>query len=313
MKAGEPSRTAEYMALFRAVESCRPERFRLFNDPYAIGFLSPALRATATAARLPGLRTLVPRIIDHRAPGPRISALVRTRMIDDALTDALVDGTQQVVILGAGYDSRAYRIQGIERARVFEVDHPTTQTAKRQRLGHMLDAVPSTVTFVAVDFLREDLGALLAAAGYDSGQRAFFIWEGVTNYLDADAVNETLLWIAENSAPDSRLSFTYVNRGLLDGSKSFPGSERWVASVRRAGEPFTFGLEPATLATYLGERGMHLLSDASTADALTHHARRASRELPPPGFYRVGLAEVADPQNPASGREHVDDDSADGG
>jgi methyltransferase (TIGR00027 family) len=293
MRVGKPSRTAEYMALFRAVESCRAEHLRLFTDPFAIGFLTSGLRATVTAARLPGLRSLVPRAIDHRAPGPRISALVRTRMIDDALTGALAEGARQVVILGAGYDSRAYRIKGIEHAHVFEVDHPTTQTAKRRRLVRMLGVLPSTVTFVAVDFMRADFGPLLMAAGYDVSQRAFFIWEGVTNYLDDDAVDGTLRWIAEHSAPDSRLSFTYVDRGLLDGSKSFPGSEQWVASVRKAGEPFTFGLEPATLAPYLAERGMQLLSDVSTADALTYYGRRASGELPPPGFYRVALAEVA--------------------
>ena len=293
MRAGQPSRTAEYMALFRAVESCRPEELRLFSDPLAIGFLSRGLRTVAVTARVPGFRSLIPPLIDHRAPGPRISALVRTRLIDDALVAALADGAQQLVLLGAGYDSRPYRIQGIESIRVFEVDHPTTQAAKRRGLERMLGSLPPNVTFVEVDFARQELAAVLLAAGFDTCEPTFFIWEGVTNYLNDDAVDRMVRWIAAHSPAASRLSFTYVDRGLLDGSKSFPGSERWIASVRNAGEPFTFGLDPDGLGDYLAQRGMRLLSDVSTADALERFRRKLLDETLPPGFYRVALAEVA--------------------
>jgi len=99
-------------------------------------------------------------------------------------------------------------------------------------------------------------------------------------------------WIASHSAQASRLSFTYVDRGLLDGSKSFPGSESWTASVREAGEPFTFGFDPDGLDHYLGERGMRLLSDVTTADALENLRPQLSNVSRPPSFYRVALAEV---------------------
>ncbi len=293
MRAGEPSRTAEYMALFRAVESCRPEDLRLFSDPLAVGFLSRGLRTAAVAARVPGLRALIPRLIDHRAPGPRISALVRTRLIDYALVAAVADGARQLVLLGAGYDSRPYRIQGTQSLRVFEVDHPTTQAAKRRGLERMLGSLPPNVTFVEVDFVRQELEAVLLAAGFDVGQPTLFIWEGVTNYLNDDAVDRTVRWIASHSAPKSRLSFTYVDRGLLDSSRSFPCSDRWIASVRDAGEPFTFGLDPDGIGDYLAARGMRLLSDVSTADALERFRRKLLKEALPSGFYRVALAEVA--------------------
>ena len=278
------------MALFRAVETAEPASRRLFSDPYAAGFLSGGLRAAAGAARLPAACPLVRRLIDRRASGPRVSALVRTRVIDDAMASALADGAQQVVLLGAGYDSRPYRIAGGERARVFEVDHPSTQAVKRSRLARMRPPARN-VAWVPVDFLRESFGEALVRAGYDTGASAFFIWEGVSNYLTAQAVDATLRWVAANSAEGSTLSFTYVHAGLLDGSVRFPGAEPWVQAVERAGEPFTFGLDPAGLAGYLAQRGMRVLSDVSTAEALAQSAA-AGREAPPPAFYRVALAEL---------------------
>lgn len=278
------------MAFFRALESCQPVHRRLFSDPLASGFLSGGLRALAATAHLPGLRSLLPRLVDRRNPGPRVSALVRTRMIDDQLSRGLTDGAAQIVILGAGYDSRAYRVAQAEAARVYEVDHPATQAVKRRGLVRALGAEPANVVWVGVDFLREDFGSALLDAGYSASAATFFIWEGVTNYLDAGSVESTFRWVSGHSAPGSRVSFTYVDRGLLDGSVPFGGSERWLAAVQRAGEPFTFGLVPAELESYLAGTGLCLLSDESTAQAL---ARLQGRWPVPPAFYHVALAEVA--------------------
>ncbi len=292
MREGEASRTAQYMALFRALESCQPSGRRLFCDPLASGFLTGGLSLVAGAARIPGLHGLVPRIVDRRTPGPRISAVLRTRVIDQQLEDGLGAGCSQLVILGAGYDSRPYRIDGVAGARVFEVDHPDTQAVKRRLLAARLRAMPANVVWVPVDFLRDDFGCCLVEAGYSSDLPTFFIWEGVTNYLNAEAVDATLRWIAANSPSTSRLSFTYVDRGLLDGSKEFPGSEGWVATVERAGEPFTFGLQPDELERYLSQRGMRVLSDESTAEAHDRLGAHAGGALRPPAFYHVALAEV---------------------
>lgn len=279
------------MALFRAVESAQPPVQRLFFDPLARGFLTSGLRLAAACAGLPLVGSLVPRLIDRRAPGPRISALVRTRLIDDALADGLADGATQVVILGAGYDSRAYRLGMDHGVRVFELDRPATQAIKRARLARIPQADPGHVTFVATDFIEDELSDVLTAAGYDPQAKTFFIWEGVTNYLNAEAVDSTLRWIAGHSVSGSRLSFTYIDRGLLDGSKAFARARPWMARVEQAGEPFTFGLDPDTLSAYLNECGLRLIDDATTADALTRYPERAS-ERPPPAFYHVALAQT---------------------
>lgn len=290
MQSGRASRTAEFMALFRALESGRrPAAARLFVDPFAARLLPGPLRAVAAAARLPLLGGGVAHLIDRRWPGARSSAVARTRLIDDAVVAALAEGVGQVLILGAGFDCRAYRLPGLARARVFEVDHPATSAAKRARLAALLGAPPAHVTFVALDFDRQPLLAALAAAGCDRGRPSLIIWEGVTNYLAAAAVDATLRDLA-TFAPGSRVLFTYVHRGVLDGSVPFAGAERIAATVQRAGEPWTFGLDPAEVPAYLAARGLELVDDVG-AD------QYRARYLGDPGrgyaFYRVVQARVA--------------------
>src|SRR5262245_39088924 len=123
------SQTAEVVALFRALETLEPPPDRLFADSYAEGFLRPAGRLLLLLARLRPLRRRILRILDRKWPGARTSAVARTRLVDDLLRDALRNGTRQVLILGAGFDTRAYRLPAIETARVFAVEHPVTQAA----------------------------------------------------------------------------------------------------------------------------------------------------------------------------------------
>src|SRR5262245_23641861 len=120
MQPDQPSQTAEYMALFRAIESVQPPTRRLFSDPFSRAFLRPPLHLAADVARLPLLGKLIAWIIDRRWPGARPSGVARTRLIDDLLLRALHDGVQQVVILGAGFDCRAYRLKGMNQVQVIE-------------------------------------------------------------------------------------------------------------------------------------------------------------------------------------------------
>jgi methyltransferase (TIGR00027 family) len=133
MRDGQASRTAEHNALFRALESDRPEHRRLFSDPLARAFLRWPYAMATGVARVPGLRRLVPRFIDRRWPGVRTSVVARTRLIDDVIAASLGEHIEQLVILGAGFDSRAYRLRGLADITVFEVDHPDTQAANAGR------------------------------------------------------------------------------------------------------------------------------------------------------------------------------------
>ncbi|GLY34308.1 S-adenosyl-L-methionine-dependent methyltransferase [Amycolatopsis sp. NBRC 101858] len=261
--------TAETMALQRAFESHRPRGRRRFDDPYATAFLRPSLRVLAEAARLPGVRHLATGLYDAVAgPGPRASGIARTKVIDDALTEAMTGGTQ-CVLLGAGYDARAHRLPALAGRAVFEVDHPATQARKRAVLGEGPRYVP-------VDFERDDLPACLLESGFDQGKPSVFLWEGVTNYLTAGAVDATL---AAVHGLGGDLVFTYVDVRALHEPSPFPEARRWVRAVARSGEPWTFGLLPAETRAFLAERGFDLRKDVST-----HEAGGGSR------LYRIAIA-----------------------
>lgn len=288
MDPGTPSRTAEHVALFRAIESARPASERLFDDPLAARFIRPRLRAVAAASRVGPLRRVITAAIDRRWPGPREFAVVRTRMIDDATAAALEAGAEQIVILGAGYDSRAYRLPAARAVDVFEVDHPATQAAKRRVIEAVCGGVPTHVRFVAIDFDRDPLGATLGAAGLRADALTLFLWEGVLSYLSPEAIDATLGWMASATRPHSRVVFTYVDGTQISAADPGP-AKAWLDAVARGGEPFRSGLDPVAVPEFLRERGLRLLSDESTADALGRYrpgARMAS-------FYRVAIAEAA--------------------
>jgi len=254
MREGRASRTAQHNALFRALEQRLPQP--LFHDPWARRFLRGRYRLLGLLPAAP-----LARAIDRRFPGPRAAVAVRTRYFDDALAAALAAGIEQVVILGAGFDSRAHRLAAMRRVPVFEVDHPATQALKRRVVGR---GRSSSVRYVPLRLgagggsETDELSAALAAAGFAATARTVFLWEGVTNYLDEPTVDATLRFVARSA---ELLLFTYVDRAILEDPTGFEGAAESIAHVRRLGEPFTWGLRPAEAASYLAARGLELLED----------------------------------------------------
>ena len=286
--------TAETMALQRAFESHRSPATRLFEDPYADEFLHGPLRVISRASRLPVVGTAIPRLYDAIAgPGPRPSAIARTRLIDDVMS-GIGPEIGQIVILGAGFDSRAYRLGALSGRTVFEVDHPATQATKRTIVDRLArtGADLGDVVYVAVDFERDALDERLETDGFDRRVPSLFLWEGVTNYLTAAAVDQTLATIRSLSAAGGVLVFTYVHAGVLDGSVHFPEARRWLQGVERAGEPWTFGLRPDELDAFLDVRGYTLVSDESTAEAGTRWFPARGRRERGSELYHVAVAEV---------------------
>ncbi len=283
------SRTAALVTLYRAIESSRPPATRLFDDPFAPLFLGWRFRAALRLSRLPVIGAAMPwSLVDGHWSGPRGTVAVRTRYIDDCLGDALRHGVRQVVILGAGFDCRASRIREIAQGRVFEADHPATQATKQQRLG----TLPSHVTYVPIDFTAGPLDAVMQASGCRPDVRTFFICEGVTHYLPADTIDAVFRYVGR-SAAGSQLVFTYIHRGMLDGSARFAGADNTLATVRRAGEPYTFGFDPADLPSYLAARNLALVEDVG---ADTYRARyltpRGRGGEPLSEYQRAALASV---------------------
>jgi methyltransferase (TIGR00027 family) len=284
--------TAETVALMRALETHRGAGRRLFVDPYAEPFTRGRLRFLARWSRLPVVGSAAAWIYDRVAgPGPRPSAVARTRFIDDTVTDRAASA-EQLVLLGAGFDTRAHRLPAVHHLTVFEVDHPATQARKTAIVaGEGLDT--RGVVYVAVDFEHDDLGDALRRAGFDPTRPTVFVWEGVTNYLTDDAVDATLATVRTLAAPGSALVFTYVHAGVLDGSETFPEAAKWLHNVQQAGEPWTFGLRPTQLGEFLDRRGFALVTDVSTRDADGGRFAALGRRDTGSELYHVAVAEAA--------------------
>lgn len=288
------SLTAEYMALFRALESLRPASSRLFHDPLGAFFLRGRRRLLYRMARFELGRRLVERILDRAAPGARAAGIARTKWIDDEVTAALETATQ-LVVLGAGFDTRAYRLPTAARAITFELDHPETSSAKHAALKKAFGALPERVRFVTIDFNKRSVTEALTQAGFDSTRPACFVWEGVTNYLTAEAVDSVLRQI-QQTAQDCILLFTYIDRGVLENPEQFFGAAQVMARLHSYGEPWTFGFRPEGLGAYLAVRGFRLLTNLSVAE-VWQSTGRSSSGTRGYEFYRLASATTSHPHD----------------
>jgi methyltransferase (TIGR00027 family) len=268
VRTTQASKTASWVAAARTFGDFLPSDCRLCQDPYGVKFADPWLQTMERAARQqPGLAR---RLLLRGGPATRtvFYMQLRTRFIDDqlALFTRAHLGTQ-VVLLGAGYDCRALRLEHELGGAVFyEVDHPATQAIKR----HVLAGVGGTPLsrFVPWDFENQPMTALtdaLAALGHDASRPTVTIWEGVTMYLHPPAIEASFAAVRSYSAPGSRIVFTYFDKERRFERPSLRGRalSRLVESV---GEPFRFGWSPAGLPTWLFARGFELREDMEDAE-----------------------------------------------
>jgi methyltransferase (TIGR00027 family) len=252
MESGEPSRTARAAAFHRAAHQLL-EQGRIFSDPLAVPILGePAETIVRHAEDRPSGRRM------------RIFIAARTRFAEDALsasvTAAVGRGTRQLVVLGAGLDTYAYRGAWRDRLRVFEVDHPATQAWKRHRLEQAAITVPECLTFAPIDFERETLSHGLAAAGFDPAQPAFFTWLGVVPYLTAEATFSTLGFIA-SLTNGAHVVFDYSDPPDTLPAEMRAYHDRRAAHVAELGEPWINYFEPKDLRVQLLSLGFTEVED----------------------------------------------------
>ena len=263
----------------RVIELYVPAEKRLFDDPLALKLLPFGWQVIFRLVYLPGLRSLVLALRERRMPGSLGSILCRTRYIDDVTKRSLQAGLDQLVVLGAGFDSRAFRIAGLEHVRVFEVDLPGARDLKRVRLEKVLGAVPENMTLIGMDFDRQHLAQVLGAAGFQTGVRTLFTWEGVTQYLTGEAVKGTLEFVSSISGEGSAIVFTYVRRGIIDGSDRPEWFGSFLSLASRIGSPFLFGLDRAELGQYLCDCGLELVEDVGAAEYQDRYLKPLGRQL----------------------------------
>jgi len=253
MKKGPSSKTAEGVALHRLRELARPESERICCDPYVIYFINPGIlefiRNNPDKARAETER------YDRFLPGAVNSVVARVRYFDDFVKKSIDEGLEQLIIMGAGYDTRAYRIEGLKKLKVFEVDHPNTQSVKIEKIKQIFNSLPDHVMYVPVDLAMEDLGQKLQEAGYDQSKKTLFLMEGLLYYLPPRFVDEILSFILINSSKGSTILFDYFPESVVDGSCELEVGRNLHNHLAEIGEPLQFGIKEGTVETFLSERG----------------------------------------------------------
>jgi methyltransferase (TIGR00027 family) len=181
--------------------------------------------------------------------------LVRTRFIDELMERALRSGATQLVILGAGFDTRAHRFtELLKDVAVIEIDYGTTQEYKKRRVEAALGA--ASVVYAPMDFARESLGEVLRRVGFQPGRKTYYICEGVSMYVPEEGMKETLRAIAAESPEGSALLLEYLNRGGLELLRKYPSG--MIKNAFDWGEPFVFGVPDGQDREFFREAGLEL-------------------------------------------------------
>lgn len=277
MKPERTSRTAQLVALGRAIADAGLSHVRGFHDPTARIFLSE--RGTRSLAKVTrAAREGKPSTRVEMARGMADLMALRTSVIDTAVREAAA-GATQLVILGAGYDGRAWRMSELAGLRVFEVDRPATQADKRARVAALPRPI-AVVSFVSIDFERESLDAVLERAGHDRSSPTCWVWEGVVMYLTRDAMHATLADIAARSAPGSTVIVNYHT-----------GRRRFIARLmyRLIGEPQISAWTPDEMSTGLRAAAFVVREDSSMVD-WSHRFAEGKAKVERASYMRVAVA-----------------------
>jgi methyltransferase (TIGR00027 family) len=256
------SRTAGYTCFSRACANWEKDvRFR-GPDDLAEVFLPPFAKVIQRHSVLRWL------FIRRLAPaGIYEYVLARTKAIDGIFVQALEQRFSQIVVLGAGFDTRALRFQKHNRGtKIFELDTPATQQPKMDILSRRGIEVPKELAFVPIDFNVDSLSEVLFRAGYQKEKRDLFVWEGVTMYLTPDSVDRTLDSIGSIAAAGSLVVFDYIYASVLRRENRFYGEKGIFKTVSKAGESWTFGLEQGEMDNFLTKRGFKVVAHYGPAD-----------------------------------------------
>lgn len=259
LRPGQPFSTAEWVCLYRAIAALNPDLKLRNPDNLAEKLCSwPENYFPHDYA---GARS----IIDNN--GETFSGFfivnARTHYIDAALRRAVAYGATQVVILGAGFDSRAYRFRNTyPSVQFFEVDLPKTSAMKRERLKEVFGSVPDYVRYAPIDFNKQKLRNVLMPVGYNPKKRTLFILEGVTMYVDEAGNGSTLDFIGRNSARGSRVVYDYLLRDVIEEKFDGHYAARYITgAVKQSGEPFVTGWTPAEAAAFVKKHGLVVVED----------------------------------------------------
>lgn len=268
-----PAKMAEGIAMLRAYESSKPEKERICYDPYAIHFINPKILEYVAKHRDEANTT-----VENNSG----SIVARVRYFDDFVKKMIENGLEQLVIFGAGYDTRAYRIDELkEKVKVFEVDHPGTQSFKMEKIKEIFGSIPEHVIFVPVDFEKETFGEKLFSKGYNPSLKTLFIMEGLIMYITPKSVSETLSFITENSGKGSAVIFDYFPEAVVDGTNKLKIAQDIRNFAIQQGEPLQFGIKDGEFEEFLSTFGFSNIQNVTSVDykKLYFHGKNENRNV----------------------------------
>lgn len=258
MAKNKSKSTAVGVAAFRAIGSRERDPAVRNPDYLAINLVPLSLR---TLMKIRPVVWLVLKQYNRILPGGYYFHTARTKHIDAVLKQCAEQGIKQLVILGAGLDSRPYRFRDIlTDIKVFEVDYPATQVVKQQKVAALKDSFPWNVTYVPIDLNNQGVDILLEF-GYSDALTTLFIWEGVCMYLTSEAVDRVLTFVSHHSGPGSSIVFDYIFQTMVEGKCDCYGARESSAYVVKRDEPYLFGIQEGTIGEFLESRGYHMLSE----------------------------------------------------
>lgn len=278
-------------AFLKAVEAQYKPEDRLFEDPYSEQLLQGAFKFMINIMKSRrGLDYMV-KVREKSTPGILGGILCRNCYFDDVVNKAIFEGFDTLVNLGAGYDTRAIRMKGIEKLKVFEIDHPDVIQEKKRRLEKANINIPANLIFVPVDFDHQDLKAELDKAGYDLNTKTLFMMEGVTQYITREAFEGTLKFVA-TAAPGSQLAFTYVIQDVFDHPEKYPEHKLMMSQLKMFKLTNMTGFSQSGMDAYLLGFGLKLIEDVGSNYFRTHYLKPKQRDLSLMTIERVVLTEV---------------------
>lgn len=286
MEEDKPSRTAMVVALIRA-DHARKSRSPLLNDQWAEKLVPPEF-----VAELPRLANGDPEVEQWLArSGLRANVILRARYCEDQLQEAVRGGVDQYVIVGAGFDSFAWRRPPWARGlRIFEIDHPATQNFKIRQLraaGADLDEA----RLIAADLRETPIDRALTASAYDPKRRTFFAWLGVTRYLTREANASALAAMGRAAARGSYLLLSYAPPPSQRDAEGADEANRSAATLSSWGEPWVSSFTPEEMATMAGEAGFVVREDLSHHDLIIRYTPEGAEALGRGSNGRLMLAE----------------------
>ena len=267
-----------------------PENKRILSDDLAYPILPFIMRAAIKIKAGPFPGDFIVKQAEKKVPGLWGSIMCRKRYIDDRVSEAVENGEVGAVVnLGAGYDTRAYRLPALERVPVFELDQPKTVEDKRSRLTKLFGKIPDHVTLVPIDFDREDLDTVLKSSEWKADVKTFFILEGVTQYLTEAGVRSTFDLLARASS-GSRLLLTYVREDFLNGENMCGLNFLYDKMVKKDGI-WLFGIDPERVADLLDGYGWNVLEHLGYEELFDEYVKPTGRSLVTMPIERVVYAE----------------------